>query len=62
MITHQLTNEDVAALLGAMAKVVLKDAVPMRDGCRYRWEINFTVRGDSMIIDQNSLCRKKIDE
>lgn len=59
IVSRQLTNDEIASLLSDCIKLQLlnMDSDLKQDG-RYCWEINFTVKDEYIVIDDNWLGRK----
>jgi len=58
-MTRQLTNEDIASLLSDCIRLQLsKLNTNLKQDGRYCWEINFTVKDEYIVIEDNCLARK----
>ncbi len=55
------TDKRIASLIGSIASCILNsDAVSFIEGGQYKWELNFTVKDESLIVGANGFSRKKI--
>lgn len=58
MIKEPFTDERIGSLLSAVIKAVLNtEATTFKEGCDYRWTINFRVEDEHIVIGKNELIK-----